>query len=401
MTREPARKPRSTGAKGTKANSAKASAGKAGTGKTGASKASTSRASTAKAAPKKAASASRSASSSAGTRRSASGSARPRAAALAKSAPTTRMRADDPRMQAYMSGSQRSPGSADILAVAIVIFMSVLAACSEQIRGDGAKSGPTGSAGPQGEVTVQFLDVGQGDAVLVRSPEGKTMLVDGGRSAARMGELLGKAGVNKIDLMVASHADADHIAGLVEAAKVAPPTLFVNNGVAGTTQTWARLVTALQDGGTTFQKATGQTINLGSVKVQVIAPPPGMGDEQNVNSVGIRVQYGDFAALMTGDSEKKETDAWRESGVAGVRGPVQVYKSIHHGASNGDNLNWLQTVKPENVVISVGENSYGHPTEQALALYKSQGLRLYRTDLQGTVTFKGRADGTYTVETDR
>ena len=327
--------------------------------------------------------------------RARSGTTRARSAALAKSAPTVRMRVDERDLQ-----PARQPGSADILAVALVVFMCVLAACNTQLD-KGRSGGPTGQVTPQGEVSVQFLDVGQGDAVLVRSPEGKTMLVDGGRSTERIREQLAAQGVGKIDLMVASHADADHIAGLVEAAKTGRPTLFINNGIAGTTQTWNRLVTALQDAGTTFQKANGQVINLGSVKVKVITPPPGMGDDQNDNSVGVRVEFGQFVALMTGDSESKETDAWIAEHRPEVRGPVQVYKSIHHGAANGDHQAWLDTVKPENVVISVGENNSGHPTAAALNLYKANSLRIFRTDRQGTVTFRGKADGTYISDTER
>lgn len=324
------------------------------------------------------------------------GGTRARSAALAKSAPTVRMKVEDH----HYEDERRGPSHADIIVLALVVFMSVLAACSPQLGKD--EGGPTGSVGaPAGEVSVQFLDVGQGDAILVRSPEGKTMLVDGGRSTERMREQLQKHGVNKVDLMVASHADADHIAGLVEAAKTTHPTLFINNGLGATTRTWENLVAALEGAGTTFQKANNQVVNLGSVKVRVIAPPAGMGDDQNDNSVGVRVEFGRFVALLTGDSEKKETNAWLAENRAEIRGPVQVYKSIHHGAANGDHQAWLDVVKPENVVISVGDNNYGHPTQTALDLYKADNLRVFRTDRQGTVTFRGKADGTYVSDTER
>lgn len=227
------------------------------------------------------------------------------------------------------------------------------------------------------------------------------MLVDGGRSTERMKALLAAQGVRQIDLMVASHADADHIAGLVEAAREFKPRLFINNGLAATTQTWRKLVTTLQEDGTEFQKASNQIVNLGSVKVHVIMPPAGMGDDQNDNSVGVRVDYGKFSALMTGDSETPETQAWLAENRPEIRGPVQVYKSIHHGAANGDHQAWLDAVQPQNVVISVGENSYGHPTEQALSLYRKNNLEVLRTDRQGTITFKGNSDGTYTLSTER
>lgn len=287
----------------------------------------------------------------------------------------------------------RRTSGADLLALMVVGLTVALAACN-------TVTPPTSEPEPAGTLTVRFLDVGQGDAILIRSPEGKTLLIDGGRSMTRMAEHMQKYGIDKIDLMVASHADADHIAGLVEAAK-AKPTYFVNNGIAGTTQTWERLVTALEGAGTTFQKANNQMFNLGSAKVRMIAPPAGMGDDQNNNSVGVRVDFGKFSALLTGDSEKPETTAWLNENRPGIDGPMQVYKSIHHGATNGDHQAWLTRVRAENVVISVGDNSYGHPTQAALDLYKTNGMNIYRTDERGTVTFTGKADGTYKVNTER
>ncbi|PNY81505.1 ComEC/Rec2 family competence protein [Deinococcus koreensis] len=297
------------------------------------------------------------------------------------------------------AGSSRGPSGADLLGVLVLTVTVSLAACA----GGGGRislNPQPAPAGPQGEVTVRFLDVGQGDAVLIRSPEGKTLLVDGGRSSDRLQAHLKTFGVRKIDLLVATHADADHIAGLVGTAEQRP-TLFINNGLAGTTQTWERLVSALQGADTTFQKASGQLIRLGSLDVQVIAPPPGVPDDQNNHSVGLALRFGQFRALMTGDSERPETTAWLEQGRAELQGPFQLYKSIHHGASTGDHAAWLAAVRPENVVISVGDNSYGHPTPATLALYRHSGIRVYRTDQQGTVSFTARSDGSYRASTDR
>lgn len=319
-------------------------------------------------------------------------------APAAQKAPTRKPRTEAkktaPRKKAAKAKAGASPSTSDILALMVLGVGAILAACK-------TTKSPTIDDNPAGVVTVRFLDVGQGDAVLIRSPEGKTMLVDGGRSTTRMADYMQKYQIDKIDLMVATHADADHIAGLVEAAK-AKPTLFINNGLGGTTQTWDKLVSALQSAGTTFQKANNQVINLGSVKVRVIAPPAGMSpNDQNDNSVGIRLDFGGFSALMTGDSETPETTGWLSENRAEVEGPIQVYKSIHHGAANGDHQAWLSAVKPQNIVISVGPNNYGHPTEAALSLYKKNGIRIYRTDESGTVTFTGKSDGTYKVFTEK
>ncbi|MFB9992673.1 ComEC/Rec2 family competence protein, partial [Deinococcus oregonensis] len=156
-----------------------------------------------------------------------------------------------------------------------------------------------------GVLTIRFLDVGQGDAVLITSPEGKSVLYDGGRSEPRMQQLLSQYQVRSLDLVAASHADADHITGLIPAVNLFKPKLFLSNGLAATTQTWAKLVGSVQAAGTAGLLASPRVINLGSVKLTVLPPPAGMPkNDQNLNSVGLLVQYGAFKALMTGDSEK-------------------------------------------------------------------------------------------------
>lgn len=253
-----------------------------------------------------------------------------------------------------------------------------------------------------GALTIRFLDVGQGDAVLITSPEGKSLLYDGGRSEAVLQAQLRKSGIRMLDLVAASHADADHITGLIPAVTLYRPRFFLNNGIAGTTQTWGKLVSAVKKAGTQGLVAKDQVINLGSVKVTVLPPPPGMPQtEQNLNSVGLLVQYGTFRLLMTGDSETPETQAWLKKYPASVLGPVDVYKSIHHGARNGDHLAWLNAVRPRNVVVSVGPNNYGHPTAEALALYRRVGATTYRTDQQGTVTVVVQPGGKFAITTER
>ncbi|EYB68877.1 hypothetical protein DEIPH_ctg014orf0004 [Deinococcus phoenicis] len=251
-------------------------------------------------------------------------------------------------------------------------------------------------------LTLRFLNVGQGDAVLITSPEGKSVLYDGGRSEARLQTLLRQYRVQSLDLVAASHADADHITGLIPAVTLYKPRFFLNNGLAGTTQTWQKLVAAAQQAGTQGLVAKDQVLNLGSVKLTVLAPPAGMPrNEQNLNSVGLLVEYGGFRALMTGDSETAETAAWLRKYPARFLGPVDVYKSIHHGAKNGDNLAWLKAVRPKNVVVSVGPNNYGHPTAEALALYRKVGASVFRTDQQGTITVTVQPGGKFTIATER
>ncbi|WP_022800972.1 excalibur calcium-binding domain-containing protein [Deinococcus ficus] len=250
-------------------------------------------------------------------------------------------------------------------------------------------------------LVIRFLDVGQGDAVLITAPTGETILYDGGRSEARMRELVRQYNVTRVDLVAASHMDADHITGLVPAVALFKPNYFLNNGLAATTQIFQKLLNTVTLAKTQGMKATGQTLNLGAVKVRILAPPAGMPvNEQNVNSIGLMVEYGGFKALMTGDSEALQTNAWLKQFGGQAFGPVDVYKSIHHGAANGDTRAWLAAVRPQNVMVSVGPNNYGHPTQSALDLYKAAGATTWRTDLQGTVTVIVQSDGRYQVSTE-
>lgn len=116
--------------------------------------------------------------------------------------------------------ARSGPSSSDVMGLLVLLLTASLAACAgSKVFGGGEQPAETSSSAPAGEMTIRFLDIGQGDAILVRSPEGKTLLVDGGRSAERMREHMKTYGIDKIDLMVATHADADHIAGLVAAAE--------------------------------------------------------------------------------------------------------------------------------------------------------------------------------------
>ena len=263
-------------------------------------------------------------------------------------------------------------------------------------------STPSPVEAPKGVLTIRFLDVGQGDSILITSPEGKSVVIDGGKSESRMRELIRQYGIKNVQMVVATHADADHITGLIPIVALNRPQLFVNNGLSHPTQTWQKLLNVVRLAGTKGLKATGnQVVNLGSVSFTLLAPPAGMAD-QNTNSVGLLVQYGTFRALMTGDSESPETEAWLRTLPTSVLGPVDVYKSIHHGAANGDSLKWLQAMQPRNVVISVGQpNSYGHPTRTALDLYRKVGAVMYRTDQQGTVTVTVQPTGKYEITTER
>ena len=249
----------------------------------------------------------------------------------------------------------------------------------------------------EGTLELHFIDVGQGDSILIRSPSGQNVLIDGGRRDDDALSYLQSVGVENLDLVIASHPDADHIGGLDEVVHYYRPGLFIQNGLPVDTNVYDDLFLAVQEAGSQVLEPTARRIGLGDASLQVI-PPPGEEDlGNNDNSVGVIVSYGDFDAALTGDAEEAEFSWWLAN-VPELLRQVEVYKSSHHGSPNGDSVESVTTFAPEMVVISVGEdNSYGHPSPEALALYEGVGAQVYRTDLSGTVVVTAMADGAYAV----
>jgi competence protein ComEC len=242
-------------------------------------------------------------------------------------------------------------------------------------------------------VRLVFLDVGQGDATLIVAPEGKRVLVDGGRSPTEVAATLRAAGVDTLDLVVATHADADHIGGLAAVLRTVHVRAFLDNGHPHTTETYRHLMETVETSGAQYLEATARTITLGSVTLRVLPPTPNAEDQNNA-SVGLVLEYGRFRALLIGDAEQDELRYFLTLGVP----HVAVLKAAHHGARNGVSPGWLQATQPRVVVISVGaHNPYGHPSRTALRYYGRYAQSIYRTDLQGRIVVAGRQDGSFTV----
>jgi competence protein ComEC len=242
-------------------------------------------------------------------------------------------------------------------------------------------------------VSVRFLDVGQGDAALIISPEGKHVLVDGGRGAMGVAHTLREARIDTLDLVVASHADADHIGGLEAVFHTTRVRAYLDNGVPHTTVTYRRLMQTVERSQALYLQATARIITLGGVTLRVLPPPPNA-EGQNNASVGLVLEFGEFRALFVGDAEQDELRYFTQLGVP----RVAVLKASHHGARNGVSPGWLQATRPGVVVISVGaHNTYGHPNPIALRYYARYARAIYRTDLDGDILVEGRRDGSFTV----
>jgi beta-lactamase superfamily II metal-dependent hydrolase len=238
------------------------------------------------------------------------------------------------------------------------------------------------------------LDVGQGDAAIVITPENRTLLIDAGRSPEAVARALQALGIDTLHLVVASHAHADHIGGMPAILATFPVRAYMDNGIAHTSSIYRRTMAAVEGTGTPYLAATSRNISLGSLTIRVLSPP--FRNDQNNGSVGLVLEFGDFRALYTGDSERFALDAWlRRDSVPNVT----LVKVAHHGARNGTSPRWVAATRPRIALISVGPNSYGHPAAQVEWMWSTSGARVYRTDRQGTIEILATRDARVVVRT--
>lgn len=261
--------------------------------------------------------------------------------------------------------------------------------------GDPPSEGETRSAAPH--VELVFLDVGQADATLVRSPEGRIALIDAGRRDPTA--LIRAAGVERIDLLVATHPHADHIGGAEAVLTAFPVGAYMDNAQTHTTATYLDLMRTLRDRtDIVYLEAVPRTVTLGSVTLEVLPLLPVEGTDHNDRSVALVVRFGSFTAFLSGDSEREALTHYLERGAVPR---ATVLKAPHHGSRNGFTMDFLQVTRPSIVVIPLGANDYGHPHPEALEAYASVARHVYRTDQHGTVRVYGYEDGRYRVRTER
>jgi competence protein ComEC len=261
------------------------------------------------------------------------------------------------------------------------------------------------------ELRVHVLNVGQGDAILIVAPGGKVVLVDAGvpGSGKTVMSALQRYNIRQIDLMVATHAHADHIGGADEVLKAVKVATVLDSRVPNTTKNYEDFLQAIQQTGAKYVGATvGQKFDLGgNATLSVLAPIQPFfkqseirsgGNEPNANSVVTRLDYGDFSMLLTGDAEEETEERMMNNG-ANVT--AKVLKVGHHGSKYASSEKFLRQGKFEAAIISDGEsNKYGHPSQDALDRLRRLNIKLYRTDLEGEITIVSRGAG-YEIKTER
>ena len=255
-----------------------------------------------------------------------------------------------------------------------------------QAGGSAAKGQVTGNTGATqaGTLTVTWLDVGQGDAAVIQCG-GQAMLIDGGKpeKSSYIYAWLQQHGLSYLDVIVATHVDADHIGGLSGALNYASVGTAYCPETTGTTKTFQSFVKYLakRDRSITVPTA-GETFPLGGTQVQILGPLHSA-EDSNDNSIVLKVSFGATSFLFTGDAERAEEQDLLS---AGVNLQSTVLKVGHHGSDTSTSYPFLRAVAPQYAVISVGAgNSYGHPTEAVLSRLRDAGVTTFRTDLQGEI----------------
>jgi competence protein ComEC len=249
---------------------------------------------------------------------------------------------------------------------------------------------------PDDKLHVSFLDVGQGDAILIQTPNGQDILIDGGPDPQKINlELSQKLPFwdRTIDLVVCTHSQADHITGLVDVLQrykvkqVLDPGVSYNSSIY---QEWCNLVEEKQIKRDKAQ--AGQEIDLGNgIKLEVLNPPAslweGTSDDVDNNGVVLRLSWGKVSFLFTADIREEV-----EFALIGQRANLKstVFKVSHHGSKTSTTSQFLAAVAPEVAVISVGEdNPFGHPSPEVLErlIGRLGEDNVYRTDKNGTIEF--------------
>ena len=233
----------------------------------------------------------------------------------------------------------------------------------------------------QEDLSIDFIDVGQADSILVRNQD-KVMLIDAGTNEAgeTVVNYLKNLGITKIDYLIGTHPHEDHIGGLDDVINNFDIGQIYMPKIETTTKTFEDVLDAIENKNLTVTAPNkGDKIELGQAVGEFMTEPILDKDNLNVSSLVLRLEFGNTSYLFMGDAEEEneETIRWPKT---------DVLKVGHHGSSTSSSESFLEQVKPQYAIIMAGkDNSYGLPTQETIDKLKNIGCEIYRTDEDGTI----------------
>jgi len=235
------------------------------------------------------------------------------------------------------------------------------------------------------DLTVSYIDVGQADSILIKSPNKKSILIDAGNNedGDNVVSYLKEKGIKKIDVLIGTHAHEDHIGGMDEVIENFDVGKFYMPKVQTNTKTYEDVLNAAkQKSLTIISAAANLNIDLDKeIIINMFAPNSSTYEDLNNYSSVIKLTYKNNSFLFTGDAE---IDSEKEMLNKGYSLKSDVLKIGHHGSNSSTSEEFLKAVSPTYAVISVGkENPYGHPSQETIN--KLKGIKVYRTDIDGSI----------------
>lgn len=287
--------------------------------------------------------------------------------------------------------------------IATIICLSLIiisAGCTDSTETTSEQPTPTTVTPSSQNLTVHFLDVGQGDSILIEY-ENESMLIDAGESD--QGEVvtsyLQEKGISTLDYVVATHPHSDHIGGMDDVLSNFQIEHFIDSGYPHTSKTYENTLITVAMKNIPFEVIkAGKTINFDpAVDIEVLNPASTYSDELNENSVVLKVTYGETSFLLMGDAGLESEERIMK---AGYDVDSDILKVGHHASRSGSGEAFISAVSPEVSIIEVGaRNDYKHPHAEILDRLQKTS-KVYRTDLDGTIIVT--TDGsTYTVMTEK
>jgi beta-lactamase superfamily II metal-dependent hydrolase len=298
----------------------------------------------------------------------------------------------DAAQNRFLGFSAAAPQASDLLTVN---FLDAVWVCvtAQAV----APTPPPTNISQPGAFTVHFIDVGQGDAILVEIGDAD-ILVDGGPSGSGVLSYLAVQEVPDIDLLVATHPHADHIGGLDDVLAQYKVQEVWTNGATAATLTYQDFAAAVAaEGAVEREIRRGSSTQFGGVTLTALDPVDPLTGDANGDSIVLRLSCGSVSVLLTGDANAASEASMMAD--APVPLDADVLKVGHHGSATSTTDAFLNAVTPADAVISVGTgNSYGHPTQETLNRLAAHGTVVYRTDLNGTVVLNSDCN-TYSIST--